>query len=113
MPPLLLKLIFDRIETGPMPFFIRPIARAISQKVKSGFINPQIKTHFDFQEGELAKSTWFAGEEITGADIQMSFPLEAAVSRGGDRRDGSVGRPRYGAGSSNSQSCGVIVVSTV
>ena len=37
----------------------------------------------DYWEGELAKSEWFAGNEFTGADIQMSFPLEAAAARGG------------------------------
>jgi glutathione S-transferase len=39
--------------------------------------------HMDYWEGELAKSEWFAGSEFTGADIQMSFPLEAAAARGG------------------------------
>src|ERR1035438_10600585 len=34
MPPLLLKLIFDRIESGPMPFFVKPVARGIARKVK-------------------------------------------------------------------------------
>ena len=33
-------------------------------------------------EGELAKSAWFAGDEFTAADIQMSFPLEAADGEG-------------------------------
>jgi glutathione S-transferase len=42
----------------------------------SGFIVPQIKLHFDYIEGELRKSTWFAGEEFTAADIQMSFPSD-------------------------------------
>jgi len=83
MPPLLLKLVFDKIEATPMPFFIKPIAKAISSKVKSSFILPQITTHLDFMEAELGKSLWFAGEEFTGADIQMSFPLEAAAARGG------------------------------
>ncbi|HXQ21213.1 MAG TPA: glutathione binding-like protein, partial [Candidatus Acidoferrales bacterium] len=32
---------------------------------------------------ELGKSTWFAGDELTAADIQMSFPLEAAAARAG------------------------------
>ena len=36
-----------------------------------------------FWEGELGKSEWFAGNEFTAADIQMSFPLEAAAARGG------------------------------
>jgi glutathione S-transferase len=83
MPPLLLKLVFDRVESGPMPFFIRPIARAIAGRAKSGFIEPQIKLHLDYLEGELAKSTWFAGNDFTAADVQMSFPLEAAAARAG------------------------------
>jgi len=83
MPPLLLKLIFDRIETSPMPFFVRPVAKGIAGKVKATFINPQIKLHLDYMEAELGKSAWFAGDEMTAADIQMSFPLEAATSRGG------------------------------
>ena len=83
MPPLLLKLIFDRIESAPMPFFAKPFAKAIAGKAKAGFIAPQIAGHLDFMEGELGKSTWFAGEDFTGADIQMSFPIEAAQARGG------------------------------
>jgi glutathione S-transferase len=83
MPPLLLKLVFDRVESAPMPFFVRPIARSIAGRAKSGFIGPQIDLHLDYVEGELGKSTWFAGSELTAADIQMSFPLEAAAARGG------------------------------
>ena len=49
----------------------------------ASFIDPQIKAHLDFVEAELHKSTWFAGGRLSGADIQMSFPLEAAAARGG------------------------------
>lgn len=83
MPPLLLKLVFDRMERGPMPFFVRPVARAIAKRAKSTFIQPQIDRHLDFLEQELGLSPWFAGNEFTAADIQMSFPLEAAAARGG------------------------------
>lgn len=82
-PPLLLKLLFDRVETGPMPFFVRPIARAIARRAKAGYIQPNIERNLDFMEGELAKSEWFAGAAFSAADVQMSFPLEAAVVRGG------------------------------
>jgi glutathione S-transferase len=82
-PQLLLKLLFNRIETGPMPFFVRPIARGISHKVKSTFIDPNLVRQFDYVESELGRSAWFAGGELSGADVQMSFPLEAAASRGG------------------------------
>ena len=83
MPPLLLKLVFGRVESAPMPFFVKPIARAIVGRAMSSFIEPQIKLHLDFMEGELGKSTWFAGDAFTAADVQMSFPIEAAASRGG------------------------------
>ncbi len=83
MPPLVMKLIFDRMEKGPMPFFVRPVARGIAGRVKKGFIEPNINRQLDFMEAELSKSAWFAGGEFTAADIQMSFPLEAAAARGG------------------------------
>lgn len=83
MPPLLLKLVFDRIESTPMPFFVKPIAHAICQKAKSSFIMPQVDRHLDFMESRLADSPWFAGLQFTAADIQLSFPLEAAAARGG------------------------------
>ncbi|WP_313517324.1 glutathione S-transferase [Pseudomonas sp.] len=83
MPPLLLKLVFDKMETAPMPFFAKPIARGIAGKVKNAFINPQLRQNLDYLEGELGKNEWFAGDTFSAADIQMSFPLEAAASRGG------------------------------
>ena len=90
MPPLLMKLVFNRIESAPMPFFVKPIAKGIAQQVKASFIEPQLKLHLDYMEQELGKSAWFAGNEFTAADIQMSFPLEAAAVRGG--LDASRGR---------------------
>ena len=83
MPPLLMKLIFDKVETGPMPFFVKPIARAISAKVKSTFITPNITRHLDFMEASLKEGPWFAGKAFSAADIQMSFPVEAAAARAG------------------------------
>ena len=83
MPPLLLKLIFDKIETSPMPFFIKPIAKGIAGKVKKSFIAPRIAENLDHMEAELGKARWFAGDEMSGADIQVSFVLEACVARGG------------------------------
>jgi glutathione S-transferase len=83
MPPLLMKLIFDRVESSPMPFFVKPVARGIADKVRKGFVLPNIRTHLDFLEQELKDRDWFAGPAFSAADVQMSFPLEAAQARGG------------------------------
>lgn len=82
MSPLLLKLIFMRIPKAPAPFFVKPILRSIAAKAMSTFIDPQLDLHAKYIEGELAKSAWFAGHDLTGADIQMSFPLEGLTARG-------------------------------
>lgn len=83
MPPLLLKLILGRMAKAPMPFFAKPIARKLSEKVLSSFVEPQLKAQLDYMESELMSHAWFAGAEFSAADIQMSFPLEAAAARGG------------------------------
>ena len=83
MPPLLLTLIFDRIANAPMPFFIKPVARGISNKVMNLMVRPNLKRQLDYMESELGRSAWFAGDALTGADIMMSFPLEAAAQRAG------------------------------
>ncbi|HYX15742.1 MAG TPA: glutathione S-transferase [Nostoc sp.] len=66
MPPLVMRLILNNFGAG-------------ESSVVSGFVAPQIKLHFDYVESELRKNTWFAGEEFTAADIQMSFPLEVVA----------------------------------
>ncbi len=83
MPPLVMKLVFDRIESSPMPFFAKPIAKAISRKVKSSFIEPNLERQLDYMEAELGKAPWFAGKALTAADVMMSFVVEAAAAGGG------------------------------
>lgn len=82
MPPLLLSLIFSKVANAPAPFFVKPIARKIAEKVNAAFIGPQLKLHFDYVEQELSKDAWLIGDRMTAADIQMSFPIEAAFARG-------------------------------
>lgn len=83
MPPLLLKLVFDRIADAPLPFFVKPVARGIARRVQTTFVDPNLKRQLDFMESELDLHEWFAGSAFTAADIQMSFPLEAASQRAG------------------------------
>ncbi|MGM4902539.1 glutathione S-transferase family protein [Tardiphaga sp. 866_E4_N2_1] len=82
MPPLLLKLIFLMLPKRA-PLLMRPVVNAIAAKALNTLVDPQLKQHMAFWEGELSKSEWFAGHEFTAADIQMSFPLEAASARAG------------------------------
>jgi glutathione S-transferase len=69
MPPLLLMLVLGRVPL----FGKRAQAR----------VQPMIDNHLNYLEQELADRDWFVGEDITAADIMMSFPLEAARGRAG------------------------------
>lgn len=83
MPPLLMKLVFARVRSAPMPFFVKPVARAIADKVLTSFVEPNLRAQLDFMEAELSGRDWFAGDTFSAADIQMSFPVEAAAQRAG------------------------------
>jgi glutathione S-transferase len=83
MPLLVMGLIFGKIRTAKMPFFAKPIARAIADNVLNSFVSPGLKRQLAYIDQELAQRQWFCGEQISAADIQMSFVLEAAATRAG------------------------------
>lgn len=84
MPYLLLKLIFGKVKHAKVPFFVKPIARKIADKVMADFVTPNLERHAAFLGAHLEKNRWFAGDELTGADIQMSYAIEALESRSKD-----------------------------
>jgi len=82
MPPLLLKLVLDRMATAP-PWPIRPIVAAVVRRAEDQVSTPRLAENLDLMEAELNRSTWFAGDVFSAADIQMSYPIEASVRRAG------------------------------
>ena len=93
MPLMIVSLILSRIENAPIPFFVKPVARGIAGKVRSGYLDANVARNLDFMERALSESTWFCGDHLTAADVQMSFALEAAEVR----TDLASGYPRLAA----------------
>ncbi|MET4897279.1 glutathione S-transferase [Sphingomonadaceae bacterium jetA1] len=92
MPPLLVLLVLGRIPL---------LGRTASKRFQ-----PMVDRHLDYVEAELTRSPWFASDQMTAADIIMSFPLEAARARAGldERRPATMAwlarihaRPAYRA----------------
>ncbi|QXA51488.1 glutathione S-transferase [Enterobacter cancerogenus] len=83
MPLLLMKLVFNSLGKPPVPFGLRTLGKALGQGVQKAYLNRQLETHARFIESHLAQHSWFAGETLSMADIQMSFPIFALLSRGG------------------------------
>lgn len=78
---MMLSLVMARIEDAPLPFFLKPVAKGIASKVRDGYLDPNVKRNLEFMESTLSESKWFCGDRFTAADVQMSFPLEAAEVR--------------------------------
>ena len=102
MPPLLVRLILTRLRAAPVPFFIKPIVRGIADKIDGSYTSPALELHFGFVERTLGERPYFAGEEFSIADIQMFYPVEAALSRASGEwpnmtawRDRVASRPAY------------------
>lgn len=91
MAPLLVKLVLGRMASAPAPFFVRPILRAAVKKVNEVFTHPELELHGEWVERALTEAPWFAGEAFSAADIQLSYPVEALLSRS------PVQRPRTAA----------------
>ena len=87
MPFLLMKLVFDKLRSTRVPFFIKPVVKGIADKVTAAFIAPNLNKQTAFMEAEIARQPWFAGTEFSAADIQMSYPVEATAARGGALAD--------------------------
>ena len=83
MPYLVMSLVFTKVKTAPMPFFVRPVAKGIADQVMKSFISPNVENSLRFIEDHLSKNRWFAGENMSASDFQMIFPLEAAMTRSG------------------------------
>lgn len=102
MPPLLVQLLVERIRGQKVPFFVKPLTGKIAEGLEKGYSGPAIQTHFGFVNEELATRPYFCGQELTAADIQMIYPVEAALQRGrGDWpnlrawRERVMARPAY------------------
>jgi len=78
-PFLLLRLIVTKIRK--VPFLVRPIANKIADQLDTMFVAPNLKRHVAFINDILTGSRYFAGDEFSTADIQMSFPMEALSAR--------------------------------
>ncbi len=81
MPPLVLALLLNRMETAPMPFFVKPLARRLVKGVRDGYLDHTVKALFEYVDAELSARPWLTGDNFSAADIIMSFPLEAAMTR--------------------------------
>jgi len=81
MQQLLLKHMLEKTVQKSKPFFVKYIAKAIMKKVIVGYVGPNITANLALIESHLTDNEWFAGDQLSGADIQMSFPLEVWVAK--------------------------------
>lgn len=85
-PLLTTSFVFNALKTR-VPFILKPIIRSVIGRAEKLFLEPRLTALLKLIEADLGRSTWFAGEELTAADIVMGYCMEiAAVRAGMDRR---------------------------
>ncbi len=85
MPPLVLSVIFNEI-VSQSPLVARPVMATVNKMFRAQYLDREIARHATLWNDHLARHTWFAGgEEPSGADVQMSFPLERFIEDGGEK----------------------------
>jgi glutathione S-transferase len=70
MPILVMKYVFLNLQQQS-PWLIKPIVNGICNKIDALYLGPNMRTHLQFLEGELGQRKWLAGEQFSGADIQV------------------------------------------
>ena len=82
MPLMVMKLVFEKIKSAPKPFFIKPIANAIVDKALSAYAGPNIANNVAYlADNHQRGNDYICGTQLTAADFQMIFPLEALIAR--------------------------------
>ncbi|MEL6301334.1 MAG: glutathione S-transferase [Pseudomonadota bacterium] len=76
MPLLIIALLLRRVDEAKVPFFVKPIARGITGKLREAYLDRNLAANMKFMESTLADRPWFTGDHLTAADIHMSFILE-------------------------------------
>ena len=78
-------------------FFIKPIVKAIANKIDGNFTDGELTAHFGWIEKALEGKS-YRGDVFSAADIQMSYPIQASFARSGDASESSqyqgLARPR-------------------
>ncbi|WP_458095053.1 glutathione S-transferase family protein [Roseomonas sp. WA12] len=92
MPPLVMTLIFGSLAKR-VPAPMQAAAQGMAELLQKGIVDPNLERLKDYWNEALAETGWFAGPEMTAADVMMSFPLEAAAGRS----PFGPGRPNPGA----------------
>lgn len=81
MPALTMATVFDALK-GRAPLIARPILKAALGRAEAAMITPRMKALVDLIETDLGKSDWFAGDDLTAADIVMCYCMEGAAAKG-------------------------------
>mgnify|MGYP001801325113 CR=1 FL=1 len=81
MPVLLVDTLFLMMrKRSPLP--LKPLILGMAQLIRLVFAKPRLDGLLALAERDLGSSKWFAGPQLTAADILLSYSMVAAQKRG-------------------------------
>ena len=82
MPPLVTSMVLNKGIEKASPFFIKFVVKKFVEAVLNAYFGKAVARNMSFVEDHLEGKQWLVGNNITVADIQMSFGLEAMYNAG-------------------------------
>lgn len=82
MMPVQLMVTVLAISRQRAPFFVRPFVRGIEAALMQGFVLPRLNALLDKAEADLAEASFFGGDNLTIADILISYNMIGCEERG-------------------------------
>lgn len=87
MGPLVMRYMHS-VVSSKVPFFMKPMTKLIFGGIESAYLKDTIDSMFNFIDHTLVDKKYLLGDQLSAADIMMSFPLEVSVG-------GRVEKGRY------------------
>lgn len=76
MPLLIIRLLFGKM-VQQSPIGIKQVAKLLSKGVEQSYLTKTLNAELLMLDKHLAQNDWLAGEQFTGADIQLEFAIDA------------------------------------
>lgn len=78
MYPLMLSIVFAKMPKQA-PWLVRFFVSFIAAQTMTVYVRPKLKENFGFVESELARSDFFVGKQLSGADSEFDSFLRIST----------------------------------
>lgn len=77
MPSLVANMVLRKAKQKSKPIIIKQIANKVIDAIVDAYFGPNMQQNLNYVEDHLKAKSYFVGDQLSLADVHMSFPLHA------------------------------------